>query len=58
VQDFWDSGANLWLKRIKAALDPQMACDSFFFVEGIQPERTEDNSPLDERRGENGITVR
>ncbi len=30
VQDFWDSGANLWLKRIKAALDPQKACDIGF----------------------------
>ena len=27
-----------WLKRIKAALDPQDACDPFFYVEGTQTE--------------------
>ena len=33
------SNYHIWLKRIKTALDPQMSCDPFFYVEGTQPER-------------------
>jgi hypothetical protein len=35
------SNYHTWLKRIKTALDPQMACDSFFYVVGTQNERKE-----------------
>ena len=35
------SNYHTWLKRIKEALDPQMACDPFFYVGGNQPERKE-----------------
>jgi len=31
----------LWLKRIKTALDPVNACDPFFYVQGIQAESEE-----------------
>jgi glycolate oxidase len=37
------SNYHLWLKRIKAALDPQMACDPYFYVEGTQPVGSENN---------------
>jgi hypothetical protein len=35
------SNYHFWLKRIKTALDPQNACDPFFYVEGIQAESEE-----------------
>jgi len=35
------SNYHTWLKRIKAALDRQMACDPFFYVGGNQPDRKE-----------------
>ena len=30
------SNYHIWLKRIKSALDPNSACDSFFYVEGTR----------------------
>jgi glycolate oxidase len=32
------SNYHTWMKRIKAVLDPDMACDPFFYVEGNPPE--------------------
>jgi hypothetical protein len=31
------SNYHVWLKRIQAALDPQSACDAFFYVKGTPP---------------------
>jgi glycolate oxidase len=48
------SNYHLWLKRIKATLDPQMACDPFFYVEGTHPGPSENNSSLGGRRSDDG----
>lgn len=32
------SNYHTWMKRIKVVLDPEMACDPFFYVEGKPPE--------------------
>lgn len=32
------SSYHTWMKRIKAALDPDLSCDPFFYVEGSPPE--------------------
>lgn len=41
------SNYHVWLKQIKAALDPQMASDPFFFVEGAQPTRKEEDGGIE-----------
>jgi hypothetical protein len=35
------SDYHTWLERIKAALDPDMACDPFFYSEGVQSDQKE-----------------
>ncbi len=37
------SNYHTWLKRIKAALDPQQASDGFFYVEGT-PEKSKEGN--------------